>query len=95
MLAEDPPFFVEVGSTGGKTLHPNEEVMLLECVPTVCLLEMFTGHIQNGYATGRGPNSSPSELWVLKRDHPRLGGRRLGFTPQVEGDMAREYGHRM
>lgn len=65
MLAEDPPFSVEVGSMGRKTLYPNEEVML-ECVPTVCLLKVFTRHIQNGQATGRRPNSSPSELWVLK-----------------------------
>lgn len=48
MLAEDPPFSVAVGSMGRKTLHPKEEVMLLEYAPTVCLLEMFTGHIQNG-----------------------------------------------
>lgn len=66
MLAEDPPFSVEVESMGRKTLHPNEEVMLLECVPTVCLLKVFTRHIQNGQATGRRLNSSPSELWVLK-----------------------------
>lgn len=28
-------------------------------------------------------------------DHPRLGGRKLGFTPQVQSDMVRECGNRV